>query len=265
MPKAPFPRLYLDTNVLVSALLESKPEWLKKNPQTEEKIELINSSIELYNRRQSLTLMTSAFSIAEFIAQGRKQEFGSKSFDEMLDIVTSKILPPNLDVIYSSLSFEQTPKIDEKWEKYWLFAELKASGRAIDEKGAFIGDMAFSYLLDLWGRFVEGWAGALPENVNFKTFKPKLKKTEINVSSYSAPAFEIMLFYKATEIAINVGLKLPDAIHILCARGQADIIVTHDKDFFEKWQKEPNLKATAGIIVKSSQEVIDMLQKWHFV
>jgi len=250
----------LDTNVLIGALLESEPEWLKENPQKQGKMDLIKSSRELYNNRESLKLMTSAFSIAEFIAQGRKQEFGSKSFDDMLEVVSSRILPPNLDVLHSSLSFKQTPKIDKKWEKYWLFAELKAKGKANDEKGKAIGVMDFSFLLDLWGRFTQGWGGGVPENVDWKTFKPKI--TEINVSSYSAPAFEIMLFYKATEIAIDVGLKLPDAIHILCAKGKADIIVTNDKPFFEKWQKTPRL---LGIDVKSSQDTLEILRKWHLI
>jgi predicted nucleic acid-binding protein len=260
MVKAPFPRLYLDTNVLIEAILESNLKWLKANPQEPKKLESIKSSLELYNNRQSLKLMTSAFSIAEFIAQGCRKEFGSKSFDEMLDIVTSKILPPNLDMIHTGLSFKQSPKIDKKWERYWLFAELKARGEAIDDKGTALGEMDFTFLLDLWGRFISGCGGGVPEKTDFKTFKPKI--TKINVSSYSAPAFEIMLFYKATEIAIDVGLKLPDAIHVLCAKGKADIIVTNDGDFSKKWQKTPRL---LGISVKSSQKTLERLRKSHFI
>lgn len=255
----PSPRLYLDTNVLVSAILESKREWYNAHLQEPEKWLLIQYSRRVYDEKDSLKLMTSVFSIAEFMAQGRKQEFGKKDFGEMLDIVNSKILPPNLEIIYNSLSFQQTPKINRKWKDHWLFAELKAKGNAIDEKGKSIGVMDFWYLLDLWGRLTKGWGGGLPREVDAETFNPKL--TQINISSYSAPAFEMMLFYEATKIAIDVGLKLPDAIHILCAKGKADILVTNDQKFVEKCREKPR---RLGIRVKSSQETWDILRRLGF-
>lgn len=82
--KATFPRIYLDANVLVSALMESESEWLREHPQEPKALALIKSSRELYDKRESIKLMVSVFSIAEFIAQGRQEKFGHKSVDEML-------------------------------------------------------------------------------------------------------------------------------------------------------------------------------------
>jgi hypothetical protein len=131
---------------------------------------------------------------------------------------------------------------------------------AVDDEGNPLGVMDFWFSLDLWGRSSGGWLGGVSLDTDFKTFHPKLKK--INVSSYSAPAFEIMLFYEAIKISLEVGLKLPDAIHALCSKGNADFLATNDKQFYEKWEKTPRL---LGVRVESTQKLLDMLRKWKFI
>lgn len=52
--KATSPRIYLDANVLVSALMESESEWLREHPQEPKALALIKSSRESYDKRESI-------------------------------------------------------------------------------------------------------------------------------------------------------------------------------------------------------------------
>jgi hypothetical protein len=257
--KNPYPRMYLDTCVLVNILLESDTNWQQKYKPDAEKMAAIKASLTLYEHRQKLELSTSVFAIGEFIAQGRMSDFGNKSFDDMIEIVNNAILP-DIKITYNDLSFKQTPKIDKRWGKYWLFAKLEASGQAVDDDGKAIGSISTSTTLDLVGGTASSWTGGVPNGKDIFQFNPQL--TNIEVSSYSAPAFEIMLFSEATKTALDLGLKLPDAIHILSSRGRADMLVTNDKPLLQKYKKK---QKWFGIRLISSPDMIAFLQKIGFL
>lgn len=254
----PYPRIYLDTNVLLSALLESEPEWIKRNPaESQKKMPTINAAKELYNKKESFHLLTSTFAIAEFMAKARTEPFGCKSYQTMVEIVNSKILPPNLEIVHNTLSYPKTPKIDKRWEKNWLLAEVKLKGDAIDENGKPVGRKDFSFILDLWGGSHQAWFGCVPSpHENLFKLNPTLSNIEI--SEYSAPAFEIMLFYEASKVSLEIGLTIPDAIHVLCSRGNANILATDDNRIVKKYEETP---ALFGIQVHSSQQIVEMLKK----
>lgn len=51
------------------------------------------------------------------------------------------------------------------------------------------------------------------------------------IHAYRAPGFEIMLFQKASELANKHRLSLADALHLFYAQGNADYLITNDKEF----------------------------------
>jgi hypothetical protein len=253
----PYPRIYLDTNVLLSAILESEPQWRKRNPaEYENKKGIINSAKKLYEKKESFHILTSTFAIAEFMAKARTQPFGCKSYETMVEIVNDKILPPNLEIVHNVLAYPKSPRIDQRWKQNWLFAEVKLKGEAIDENGKSLGGKSFSYLLDIWGGNTESWFGGVPPHSNLFNFNPRL--CNIEVSEYSAPAFEIMLFYEASKVSLETGLQIADSIHILCSRGNASILATNDGEMLKKYEQNPKL---FGIKVQSTQELIEALKE----
>ena len=100
------------------------------------------------------------------------------------------------------------------------------------------------------GNYYTSWSGGIPQNTNLFRLNPILSNLE--VSEYAAPAFEIMLFYEASKLSIELGLKIPDAIHVLCSRGNADILVTNDRDLL-KYRKKPD---KVGIHIMDIQEAL---------
>lgn len=79
------PRIYLDTNILISAILESNQQWKQKHAKEfQGKREQIESAKEIFHgwEHRMGYLNTSTFAIGEFIGRGSKQF--NKPFKEML-------------------------------------------------------------------------------------------------------------------------------------------------------------------------------------
>lgn len=260
VPRLFLPRIYLDTNVLVSAILESDKEWLKAHPQRIEKQQLIQTSEEIYNKWEPRHLKTSVFAVAEFISTGRTEHHGRKSYDEMFEIAGNKFLS-KCQIININLNFEKLPKIDKRWEKHWQLLDFKGKGEAI-QKGKSMGMMEIYYMLGINMQLIQGYGGSIPKDFNRKVF-PKFK--QIRSSSYKAPAFEILLFSRASEIANELNLHISDAIHIISAKGEAEYIITNDKKFYEKWENNPVLRRKAGIDVKSSTKFLKFCHRLRLI
>jgi len=252
-------RCYLDTDVLVSAILESDPNWQKKHSKdAQSRAEKIQASEKvlfseyLYAEKPK----TSVFAISEFISKGRTERFGKKTFGEMYDIV-SKEVSSRCEIINAEISQQGLPKIDSQWEKYWMFANISCNAETIDRRNNQpLGpkDLTFIYSLTQAGVHSSiGFGGSLPLP------EPKyMKIVKFNSIQCSAPAFEILLFTKASEIANEYDIHLGDAIHVLYAQGNAEHIITNDSDFYKKWNDNPSFRGKSGLIVESSVNFV----KW---
>jgi hypothetical protein len=87
--------------------------------------------------------------------------------------------------------------------------------------------------------------------------KPRVRDfTEIRNLSIQAPAFEILLFQKASEMAIQTDIHLTDALHILYAvNGGVDVIVTNDEEFLKIKKSEKVSKFLGKVRIMNSIEL----------
>jgi len=253
--------IYLDTNVLVSAILESDGEWLKNHPQNQKKHAAIAASAELYSKWGPENLKTSVFSVAEFISKGRTEPFGRKSFEEMFEIAADKILP-KCQILHVNLPFEKLPNVDKRWKKFWQLVDVRGKGTAV-QKGKPYGIMEFSLTLSTDMQLAKSFFGSIPEGFNMQGDFPLFR--DVQSSSYAAPAFEILLFSKISEIANSLNIHFTDAVHVLYARGEAESIITNDGPFAKRWKDDSELKSKAGIDVKNSVEFVEFCKKHSFL
>jgi predicted nucleic acid-binding protein len=257
----PLLRIYLDTNVLVSAILESDEEWLKTHPQNQKKLATIAASAELYSKWGPENLKTSVFSVAEFISKGRTEPFGRKSFEEMFEIAADKILS-KCQILHVNLPFEKLPNVDKRWKKFWQLVNISGKGTAV-QKGKPYATMEFSLTLSTDMQLAKSFFGGIPEGFNVRGDFPLFR--DVQSSSYTAPAFEILLFSRISEIANALNIHFTDAVHVLCARGEAEFIITNDEAFAKRWKDDPELKNKAGMDVKNSVEFVEFCKKHSFL
>jgi len=241
-------RIYLDTCVLVSAIFESDPAWQQiHQKEAKSKNEEIQASKTIL-KTNICELKTSTYALGEFISMGRAKKFG-KTLQEMFNLMSAEIFP-RCDILPSNLAFQDIPKLDEKWRKIWTFAEINCNADIKDVRsGESLGSRNISCSLskDLVCMHTKDGME------NFGDFEIE----KFNSLEYRAPAFEIMLFTKASEIAIRCNIHLTDALHILYAQGNADFILTNDEEFYKKWANNPQLEQETGVRVKSTVEFVN--------
>jgi len=125
MVKLNLPRIYIDANVLISAILESDPVWKRNNPnEYNRRRDYIDTSYKIYDRWKPQNLKTSPFAVGEFISKGQTPQLEGKTYDEMLDIVNRSILS-KCQIVYSNLKFPKLIRINEEWKKFWILAEAE--------------------------------------------------------------------------------------------------------------------------------------------
>jgi len=219
------PRIYVDTNVLVAAILESELPL----PQNEAKASFISNSCELLNKWEPTAVHTSNYAVGEFIARGRAEPF-SKSYTEMLDIVKNKILS-RYQIIDGRVEMERKVLGLSEWPKRWLLAEANFKGEAQSAKGDKIRH-DYSRVLAIDGSIAQSRGGGVPHDYREQDYK----LTRADSFSYIAPAFEILFFNKASELAIRYGIPFGDAIHLVYLTQERSIthLVTDDDDFHKK-------------------------------
>ncbi|MFQ5758303.1 MAG: hypothetical protein ACE5IF_01345 [Candidatus Bathyarchaeia archaeon] len=254
-----FSRIYLDTNILIAALLESDSQWKRKNPRiSQKKRESIQDSSRILREWEyrADALKTSTFTIGEFVGAGSK--FG-KTTKEMLEIADDEILtrcklcePPHLRY--------EREAIPTRMRKEIRLAEVRCSGPQT-ENGAPIGD-AFVFMVTLDMSIAHMISGGGPQMMRpYDLSKVKVDKIE----SYRAPGYELMLFHRASELANRYNLGLADALHLLYAQGQAEFIVTDDvRTFVKRWEENPQFERETGVKVWTSKRMLEWAKrlKW---
>lgn len=253
------PRIYLDTNVLISAILESDKKWQRDHRrEAYKKREEINTSERLYNEWEPKHLKTSLFAISEFISTGRTGRF-SKTFKEMMEIVANKILP-KCRILYAKFPVPKPFKLDKRWREYWILGKATCRGMAKNRKGNSLGMQEVGVILTTDMRLVRHFSGGIPRGEKIPAASDVVIE-KIEQMSYGAPAFEILLFNKASELAIAYDLHLSDAIHLLHAKNRAEFIITNDKNFIKRWEKiDPDQKKKMHLKLVTSKEI---LEKWY--
>jgi len=203
---------------------------------------------------------TSVYSISEFISKGRRR-FG-KTFAEMYKLISKEVFP-RCEVINAELhqQGQGLPKIDSQWEKHFIFSDIHCKGDMIDRKDKqplSIKDLKFILSLTSTGVYHSKMGGVAfgppyPDLNNVKIVKLKSIKC-------SAPAYEILLFTKASEIANEYNLHLGDALHVLYAQGNAEIILTNDAKFHKQWDDNPEFRQKSGLQVKNTVDFVRSCQ-----
>lgn len=252
------PRIYLDSNVLVSAILESDKKWQRTHSkEAKAKHVDIKTSNELYTEWEPKHMKTSLFAISEFIATGRSDRF-NKTFDEMLKIVAKKILA-KCEILYANFVVPKPSVIDKRWNNFWILGKSSARGLMSDKQGNSLGMQELGTILTIDMRLVKHIAGGVPLGVGFPN-PSEVVIDKLDQMEYGAPAFEILLFNKASELAIAYNIHLSDAIHIYHAQNKAEYFVTNDKNFIKSWEKiDPELKKKAHVQPITSKKALDKL------
>lgn len=246
------PRIYLDTNILISAILESDEEWRRKNSREfQTKKDQIESSRVIFVgwEHRAALLKTSTFAIGEFIGRGSKQ-FG-KSFDEMLDVVNSAILT----------RCKLCEAKDLHYKKQLIPDKMRKEIRLVEIVGESQFGSEFRYMLLLDMSIARMITGGGPEVTRVDLKDLVFRK----IRSYKAPGFEIMLFQKASELANNYQLSLADALHLFYAQGEVEYLITNDKEFLKRWKADPTVEKETKIKVMSSIEFFDLCKKRRYL
>ena len=252
------PRIYLDSNVLVAAILESDKKWQRTHSKEAKNRRIdIETSTELYMEWEPKRMKTSLFAISEFIATGRSDKF-NKKFDEMMDIVAKKILS-KCEILYANFVVPKPSIIDKRWENFWILGKSSARGLMSDKQGNSLGMQELGTILTIDMRLVNHISGGVPLGVGFPNPR-EVVIDKLEQMEYGAPAFEILLFNKASELAIAYNIHLSDAIHIYHAQNVAEYFVTNDKNFIKSWEKiDPALKKKAYVEPITSKKALDKL------
>jgi predicted nucleic acid-binding protein len=244
------PRIYLDTNILISAILESDNQWKSSHAREyQTNADQIESSRQIFLKweHRANQLRTPTFAIGEFIGKGSKQ-FG-KSFKEMLDIVDREILTRCKLCETENLCYDQE-LIPEKMRKEIRLVEIIGKAQVGSE---------FRYILFLNMAVGRMLSSAGPD---IRTDLEDLVMQEIK--SYKAPGFEIMLFQKASELANEYRLNLADAFHLFYAQGKVDYLITNDKAFLLRWKEDPMIEKQTEIKVMSSVDFLRLGKKRQY-
>lgn len=244
------PRIYLDTNILISAILESEDKWKQSHiGQYKHKKKQIESSKEIYYgwEHRADHLKTSTFAIGEFIGRGNIQ-FG-KSFQQMLDIVDREILTRCKVLKVENLSYD-AKLIPKRMQKEIHLVEIIGKAQVGTE---------FRYMLTLnmgIGKMLSG--GPEVAGVNYDNLVMQ------EIKSYRAPGFEIMLYQKASELANKYGLGLADAFHLFYAQGQVEYLITNDRGFLNRWKKDPKVEKETGVKAMSSTDLVELCKRRRY-
>jgi predicted nucleic acid-binding protein len=255
-----FSRIYLDTNILIAALLESDSQWRRKNPKkARQKSESIHASSRIFREWEcrANALKTSTFAIGEFVGAGSR--FG-KTTGEMLRIVNDKILKRCKLCEPPQLRYEKD-SIPPRMRREIRLTEVRCSGPR-DKNGTPIGgEFVFMVTLDL--RLAHMLSGAGPKMLRpLDLSRVKVEKIE----SYSAPGYELMLFHKASELANKYDLGLADALHLLYVQGQAEFIITDDvRTFVKRWEENPQFKRESGVAVWTSKRMLERAKRLRWL
>jgi hypothetical protein len=224
------------------------------NPSTgSKKLDAIAASDELFSKWSCESLKTSVFSVAEFISKGRTEPFGRKSFDEMFKIAADKILS-KCQILHVNLPFEKLPSVDARWKNFWQLIDITGKGTAL-QGGKTFGTMEFTLSLSTDMQLVKSFSGGIPNGFGVNGDFPKFRNVQSTL--YTAPAFEILMFSRISEIANELDIHFADAVHVLCARGEVEFIITNDTKFAKTWQDDPTLKTKTGLDVKNSPEFLE--------
>jgi len=253
-PSPFYPRLYLDTNVLIDAILETDP---KKN----ERINTSKAILYSWKERVALGggLNVSPYVIGEFISKGQKEPF-KKSFSEMIELVENHIRV-RCKILYTSFSLEDISSLNPKWNKGWMLAKKQVRGMGIIlETKEKVGIFDFEMIWNMTLNEIPSFGGRFPLEMDISEIMRKnyhIIPEDIRSGSIQAPAFEILLFNMASELAIKYKIHLSDSIHFLYSkRKDVDIIVSNDKKFRKRWESiDPKLKTRLEI--KSSKEIVE--------
>jgi len=246
------PRIYLDTNILISAILESDKQWKSRHPKDfhikKNEIESSRKIFQEYEHRAG-QLKTSTFAVGEFIGKGGKQ-FG-KSFQEMLGIVDREILT----------KFELCETGNLRYDRQTIPGKMQKEIRLMEIIGkAQVGtEFRFMVLLDMSiGRVI---TGGLPDVGRVDLEDMVFREVE----SYKAPGYEIMLFQKASELANKYQLSLADALHLFYAQGKVEYLITNDSEFLHRWSKDPTIKKETKISAIGSAEFLELCKKRRYL
>lgn len=227
-------RYYLDTNVLIDALLEDIEDYRANDDPR--KVSCIESSSLILDQCPKEYLMSSPYALGEFIGTACTQKFG-KSYDEALELAIQKILP-RCKILHSKVQVK--PEIIRLMERFPVNIEIEYRS---DTKrwGEVLG------VLGERGRFYSGPRGRRPSRLEAKTM------------FVSAPAFETLLFAKASEIKGQSGVHFADAVILTYVKApdgtnEVDIVCSNDCRMTERWNK--NMSKTTSIEAMSAPQVV---------
>ena len=247
-----YPRLYLDTNVLIDAILEIDP---KKAERRNASRAILNNWEQ--NGARGGGMSVSPYVIGEFIAKGRTAPH-NKSFSDMIKLVETYILP-RCQILYTSFSLEEISSLNPEGDRAWILAKKNIRGMGIiRETKEKLGILDFETIWGMDMSEVISYGGGLP----YGKMPPvdHVVPETVEEGSIQAPAFEILLFNIASELAIKYKMHLSDAIHLLYANTrEIDIIVSNDNKLRKSWESiDPSLKPRLEIVSS-----IDIIKRFY--
>lgn len=74
-----------------------------------------------------------------------------------------------------------------------------------------------------------------------------------------------MLFQKVSELANKHRLSLADAFHLFYAQGNVDYLITNDKEFLSKWERNPTVEEETHIKAIGSVEFLELSRRRQYL
>lgn len=248
-------RVYLDSNVLVSAILESDPNWQQTHrEEAQSKAQQIQASRKIF-LTSVRELKTSVYAVSEFISKGRTERFGHRTLEEMLNLASDEILS-RCEILYFDMRHGRLPRIDSRWDRNWMLAQIRCNAETVDRRNN--RPLGFKNIHLSLGTDLSQSKNTIGTG-DLRDFE-HAKIVRFNSIEYRAPAFEILLFTKASEIANECDVHLGHALHVLCAQGRADFILTNDQKFHGSWETNPGLVGRTRVRVESAVRFVQTCQ-----
>jgi len=236
------PRLYLDTCMLIDALLEA-PQVPSATGHERE----IYLAQRVFEKWPPGNLIVSPYVIGEFIQKGQAK-YG-RTLDDMRNIVSNQILRDKFGWPRCRVAFA---KFDVPLTNAYAAAGLDASymmtlgfhGTAKDDSGRAFPGARVWIQASRTGKISSGIMTGLPAGTDSSAIPdPGSVRFGPDAEAHvEAPAYEFLLFDSAARLVTETGVNWKDVFHYLYARWEtADSILTTDRGLIDQSSRNRNL------------------------
>ncbi len=223
-------RLYLDSDALIKARIESLPAVQKHEHFKAQKLE---AKREVGPAGEILDKWNPQFSFASMHTLMETLNCGVRTYGLSFDAVAKAVYPSigrDFTVLFGDFELVQpwgalVEKFESRIPTPGFYAKSRVAMRVKDAKGRELGTLRRGTTITSGG-VAHDYVQGSPD-----TMRDAEKIERVESHRIEAPKLERELFLRTVEVASEYKIAPKDAMHILYAKGRAEDIVTTDNGF----------------------------------